>query len=189
MKADGAGIYPGQELNQELTCYVPQISLAVACIWDLVTEIRNRKLPVRIKGVRGNQGRQYKYANAANNFDYIVLQILYMLAYAQNAKAIKPKFTEGSNSVTVDRTSWLKGTAQEFRDAKIRIPSAERVPLIPQYIKQMTCSVVMLEEDDDGNIVERVEETCDDHFFHASGYGLMGFQYFGGESDFDFDFV
>jgi|GEM_PF-4028336 len=32
----------------------------------------------------------------------------------------------------------------------------------------------MLEEDDEGNIVERVVETGDDHFFHASGYGLMG---------------
>lgn len=108
--------------------------------------------------------------------------------YTENAKSIEPKFVESSHSVTVDRTAWLKGTAQQFREAKIRIPSAERVPLLPEYIKQMTTSVVMLEEDDDGNIVERVEETGDDHFFHASGYGLMGFEFLG-ESEFSFDFV
>lgn len=114
---------------------------------------------------------------------------VYGCSYSQNAKAIEPRFTESSHSVTVDRTAWLKGTAQEYREAKIRMPSAERIPLIPEYIKQMITSVVMLEEDDDGNIVERIEETGDDHFFHASGYGLMGFTYFGGGSDFGFEFV
>lgn len=109
--------------------------------------------------------------------------------YAQSPKSIVPKFNESAGSVTVDRTSWLKGTAQEYRDAKIRIPSEERVPLIPQFVKQMTTSVIMLTEDDDGNIIEHVEETGDDHFFHASGYGLMGFEFFGGETDFDFDFL
>jgi len=109
--------------------------------------------------------------------------------YTGSAKTIEPKFTESSHSVSVDRTSWLKGTAQQYREAKVRIPSAERIPLIPEYIKQMCTSVVMLEEDDDGNIQERIEETGDDHFFHASGYGLMGFELFSGGTDFDFDFV
>lgn len=47
----------------------------------------------------------------------------------------------------------------------------------------------MLEEDENGNIIERIEETGDDHFFHASGYGLMGFEFYEGESDFNFEFV
>lgn len=89
---DGSGIYPGQELNQDLTCYIPQISLAVACIWDIATEIRARGLPVHIKGVRGNHGRQYKYANAANSFDYIVLQMLYMLAYAYDPEGVSVEY-------------------------------------------------------------------------------------------------
>lgn len=89
---DGAGVYPGQELNQDLTCYVPQICLVAACIWDLILEIRRRGIPVWIKGVRGNHGRQYKYANAQNNFDYLVLQLLYMMAYTYDREGISVEY-------------------------------------------------------------------------------------------------
>ena len=45
-------------------------------IWDLVVEIRQKfKMPVRIKGVRGNHGRQYKYCVANNNFDNLVFHL------------------------------------------------------------------------------------------------------------------
>lgn len=90
---DGSGVYPGQELNQDLSCFVPQITLAVACIWDLIVEIRKRNIPVRVNGVRGNHGRQYKYANAGNNFDYLVLQMLYMLAYTYDRKGVSVKYS------------------------------------------------------------------------------------------------
>ena len=108
--------------------------------------------------------------------------------YADNSKSINPKFTEDFGSVTVDRTAWLKGTAHMFRDMKVRIPVPDRAPLLPVFYKHMTCSVVMLEETDNGEIKERVEETDDDHFFHCSGYAFMGFEWFGGESRFDFSF-
>lgn len=86
---DGSGIYPGQELNQDLTCFVDQISLVVACIWDLVQTVRSEyKIPVRIKGVRGNHGRQYKYCVANNNFDYLVFHLLYILAWTYDRKGV-----------------------------------------------------------------------------------------------------
>ena len=63
---DGHGIYVGQELNQ-----------------NVVTQIRDagQDWPVYIRGVRGNHGRQHKYAMLENNFDYLVLQNLKMLAH------------------------------------------------------------------------------------------------------------
>jgi hypothetical protein len=55
----------------------------------------------------------------------------------------------------------------------------------------MKALVTVLEEQDDGTIKERVEETGDDHFAHATGYALMGFEYkeLKGGSDFSFDFL
>lgn len=78
---DGSGIYVGQELSQDLSCVSDQISLVVAGIWELVREVNQLGYKVFIWGVRGNHGRQSKYAPADNNFDYLVFQMLYMLAH------------------------------------------------------------------------------------------------------------
>lgn len=80
---DGSGIYSGQELNQDLTCWSDQLSLAIAGIWDLVQEVKALGLKVNIFGVPGNHGRQGQYTPVNNNLDYIVLQMLYLLAYKE----------------------------------------------------------------------------------------------------------
>jgi len=80
---DGHGIYVGQELNQDVHSFVDQVADATSCIWNLVTQLREcgQDWPVYIRGVRGNHGRQHKYAMLENNFDYLVLQNLKMLAH------------------------------------------------------------------------------------------------------------
>lgn len=87
---DGSGIYPNQELNQDLHAVQPQVSLAAAGIWDIVRTVR-RELgyPVRIRGVRGNHGAQGKYAPAANNFDFMVYQALKMLAHYEDPEGVE----------------------------------------------------------------------------------------------------
>ena len=93
---DGSGIYPGRELHQDLTCYVPQICLAVGCIWDLVVEIRQRfGIIVRIKGGRGNHGRQYKYCVANNNFDNLMFHLLYIMAVTYDPHGVSVDYSAG----------------------------------------------------------------------------------------------
>jgi len=90
---DGHGIYVGQELNQDVHSFVDQVADATSCIWNVVTQLRDagQDWPIYIRGVRGNHGRQHKYAMLENNFDYLVLQNLKMLAHY-----------EGKDKVDVD---------------------------------------------------------------------------------------
>lgn len=87
---DGHGIYPGQELNQDVHSFVDQVADATSCIWNLIYEIRNagQNWPVYVRGVRGNHGRQHKYAMLENNFDYLVLQNLKMLAHYEDREGV-----------------------------------------------------------------------------------------------------
>jgi hypothetical protein len=82
---DGSGIYPGQELHQDISCVSDQICLAAAGGWDLAKSVSELGLKTRMFGVLGNHGRQHKYAPAVNNFDLLVYQILYMLSYYDNS--------------------------------------------------------------------------------------------------------
>ncbi len=77
---DGSGIYPGQELNQDTHSFIDQTADAVACIWNLIRAVRAEGWPVVVRGVRGNHGRQHKYAILENNFDYLVLQQLQLIS-------------------------------------------------------------------------------------------------------------
>lgn len=80
---DGHGIYVGQELNQDVHSFVDQVADATSCIWNLITQLAStpQSWPIYVRGVRGNHGRQHKYAMLENNFDYLVLQNLKMLAH------------------------------------------------------------------------------------------------------------
>lgn len=79
---DGHGIYPGQELKQDVHNFIDQAADATACIWNLIKNVRGcgQDWPVYVRGVRGNHGRQHKYAIVENNFDYLVLQQLKLIA-------------------------------------------------------------------------------------------------------------
>jgi predicted phosphodiesterase len=87
---DGHGVYVGQELNQDVHSFVDQVSDATSCIWNLISQLRNtgHNWPVYVRGVRGNHGRQHKYAMVENNFDYLVLQNLKMLAHYEDPKGV-----------------------------------------------------------------------------------------------------
>jgi hypothetical protein len=79
---DGHGIYPGQELKQDVHNFIDQAADATACIWNVIRAVRDcgQDWPVYVRGVRGNHGRQHKYAILENNFDYLVLQQLKIMA-------------------------------------------------------------------------------------------------------------
>jgi predicted phosphodiesterase len=94
---DGSGIYPNQELHQDLTNFNHQIALVVAAVWDLILAIRKMGLIVRVRGVRGNHGRQHKYAPATNNFDYLVYQLLYLMAYYEDPAGIDVKYSAATD--------------------------------------------------------------------------------------------
>jgi predicted phosphodiesterase len=80
---DGHGIYVGQEMHQDVHSFTDQVADATSCIWNIISQLRDtgHDWPVYVRGVRGNHGRQHKYAMVENNFDYLVLQNLKMLAY------------------------------------------------------------------------------------------------------------
>ena len=113
---------------------------------------------------------------------------VYGCTYLRDARSLAPRFSETTNTVNVDRTGWLKGLASQFRDKKVRVPVPDQLPLLDIYAKQMTTSVLMHEEDDDGEIKERVDNIGDDHFYHATGYAFMGME-FGSGGSFSFDFL
>ena len=54
---DGSGIYPNQELNQDLSAFTDQVTLATVSIWNIVRMIRSLGLPVNLYGIPGNHGR------------------------------------------------------------------------------------------------------------------------------------
>ena len=113
----------------------------------------------------------------------------YGCTYANESRMVNPKFSDDASTVSVDRTGWLKTMSHEFREQKVVIPNEDQQPLIGTYRKHMKSLVTMLEEQEDGTIRERIEETSDDHFAHSTGYGLMGFEYKGAGGGFAFDFI
>ena len=106
---DGSGIYPGQELNQDLTWIIDQIGLAVAGIWDLILSILALGLSVNIYAVPGNHGRQGKDTPLQNNYDFVVYQQLYMLAI--DNKKINVAYSMGTPYLNVN----IKGLKVHLR--------------------------------------------------------------------------
>ena len=91
---DGSGIYVGQELNQDMQAVQPQVSLAAAGIWDIARTVRRElAYPVFIRGIRGNHGKQGKYAPAENNFDFMVYQTLKMLAHYEDREGVSVEYS------------------------------------------------------------------------------------------------
>ena len=116
---------------------------------------------------------------------------VYGCTYADESRMVRPRFSDEACTVSVDRTGWLKGMSHEFREQKVSIPCEDHQPLMGTYRAHMKALVTMLTEEDDGTVKERIEETGDDHFAHATGYGLMGFEYeeMKGGGGFSFDFL
>lgn len=99
---DGSGIYPNQELNQDMQAVQPQVSLAAAGIWDIARTVREELgYPVKIRGIRGNHGRQGKYAPAENNFDFMVYQTLKMLAHYEDREGVNVEYSTTTDYLNV----------------------------------------------------------------------------------------
>ena len=118
---DGSGIYPNQELNQDLTWIVDQIALAVAGIWDLVLAILDIGLTVNIQAVPGNHGRQGKETPLQNNYDYIVYQHLYMMS--MDNKKINANYSMGTPYLNVEIKGW-KVHLRHIAPAQTETPAA-----------------------------------------------------------------
>ena len=118
---DGSGIYPNQELNQDLTWIIDQIALAVAGIWDLVLAILAVGLTVNIYAVPGNHGRQGKETPLQNNFDYIVYQQLYMLAMGN--EKVNVNYSMGTPYLNVGVKGW-KVHLRHIAPAQTETPAA-----------------------------------------------------------------
>lgn len=103
--------------------------------------------------------------------------------YLDKSKQIIPKFNETNYTCEVDRTAWLKGTAHQFREGKVFLPGYFTEPLLHIYVQHLCSLAVLVEEDDEGDIIERVESTGDDHLAHATGYALMGFEFQGQKTE------
>lgn len=115
---------------------------------------------------------------------------VYGCHYLDNGRQVEPNFVENSHTVQVDRTAWLKGMTHEVRDGGVFFPDYEHLALLDLYFKQMTALAVILEEDEKGNITERVDSVGEDHFAHATGYADMGLAKKGlGGGGFSFDFL
>ena len=75
---DGADIYASQAYSQDIT--VPrQVEEAVLAIWGLILALRPYFPSIRVRGVRGNHGRQSKTAPPDSNFDIMVYMQLAMI--------------------------------------------------------------------------------------------------------------
>ena len=93
---DGSGIYETQYLHQDLHYIQDQVALVVAVIWGLVKKLRAVGWKVRLHGVRGNHGRQGKFAPAENNFDLLVYQALKMMAFYEDPQGVLVEYSEAT---------------------------------------------------------------------------------------------
>ena len=67
--------------------------------------------------------------------------------------------------------------AYGLREGDLVLPDYEAEPLLDTYMSHLTSICVLMEEDDEGKVTEKVKNTGDDHFGHATGYALMGLEY------------
>lgn len=109
--------------------------------------------------------------------------------YLENSPVVVPAFSEGSHRVTVDRTAWLKSMVSTVRDQKITLPNLDKLYLMPTFVKHLCALFLLLEEDDKGNIIERVNHVGDDHLAHSLGYALMAAEKVGTGAGFKFGFA
>lgn len=99
-----------------------------------------------------------------------------------------PRWSPASNQVLADRTMALKNLCRLIKDREIGFPSfaLEIVQLIASHLKAL---MPMFEENDDGEIVQTVNSTGDDHFAHALFYCELAMDRLLRSNHFNFDFA
>lgn len=85
---DGAGIYAGQELHQDIHNPFDQAPYVAALLWNMAKQFKKQGIKVSMKCTAGNHGRTYKYAPADQNFDLLVYQLLYMYSQYEDTDIV-----------------------------------------------------------------------------------------------------
>ncbi len=109
--------------------------------------------------------------------------------YAENSTVIMPRFSDTAGTVAVDRTAWLKSMANTVRERQFVLWTPDKHPLTMTFIQHLCSLTVLLEEEDTGEIIEKVDHVGDDHFAHAFGYAQMACAGIGTGSGFKFGFA
>lgn len=90
---DGSGIYETQMAFQDVHFLPNQVSLVEGCLWGLITQLRTLGLKVRVGAVRGNHGRQSKFAPLENNFDLLVYEGLSLMAHYEDPEGVSVEYS------------------------------------------------------------------------------------------------
>jgi len=99
-----------------------------------------------------------------------------------------PRWAPAANQVLCDRTMALKNLCRLIKDREYGFPSREHeiIMLLEEHLKALA---PMLEEDEDGQIVEVINATGDDHLAHSLFYAQLGMDYLRKTNHFNCDFV
>lgn len=89
--------------------------------------------------------------------------------------------------VLVDRTMSIKLTCKAIKDREVGLPNREieEVKLIESHFKALA---PIKEENEDGEIIEVISSSGDDHFAHCAVYAELGMDYMTHAGRFNFDF-
>lgn len=91
------------------------------------------------------------------------------------------------NKVLVDRTASLKLTCRAVKEREIGFPSLEH-EIIKAVAQHLMALAAIKEEDEDGEIVEVMSSSGDDHLAHALLYSELAMDYVTKAGRFQFDF-
>ena len=98
-----------------------------------------------------------------------------------------PRWAPAANQVLCDRTMALKNLCRLIKDREIGFPGRE-YEIIQEVEAHLKALAPMMEEDDDGKIIEVVNATGDDHLAHGLFYAQLGLDYLRKTNHFNFDF-
>lgn len=115
---------------------------------------------------------------------------VYGCTYLDNSRVVEPRFSENNHTVQMDRTAWLKGVSNQVKEGLLSFPDYYSMEMLQVFFEQMCNAAVVLEEEEAGNITERVVNIGEDHFFHSFGYAMSGLEAPGvGAGGFGWDFL
>lgn len=98
-----------------------------------------------------------------------------------------PRWTPASSQVLCDRTMALKNMCRLIKDREIGFANREyeMMKLLEDHLRALA---PLVEEDDDGKIVEIISSTGDDHLAHTLFYAQLGMDWLRKSNHFNFDF-
>lgn len=104
----------------------------------------------------------------------------------EKSRTFNPVWSDALNKVLVDRTMTLKNSCRALRDKEIGIPRYDdMVKLLISHFK----ALAPMREEVEGEIVETISHSGDDHLAHALGYALVGFDKLESGGSFSCDFL